>query len=62
MNYFIDDNTLSDLLNLYNNNNNNLKINLDFIINSLINSLNRGNYYNGILLGDIYRDGKYLNN
>lgn len=61
MNYFIDDNTLSDLLNLYNNNNN-LKINLDFIINSLINSLNRGNYYNGILLGDIYRDGKYLNN
>lgn len=62
MNYFIDDNTLSDLLNLYNNNNNNLKINLDFIIDSLINSLNRGNYYNGILLGDIYRDGKYLNN
>lgn len=61
MNYFIDDNTLSDLLNLYNNNNN-LKINLDFIIDSLINSLNRGNYYNGILLGDIYRDGKYLNN
>lgn len=61
MNYYIDDNTLSDLLNLYNNNNN-LKNNLDFIINSLINSLNRGNYYNGILLGDIYRDGKYLNN